>query len=265
VLARADVGQPAQYVVSAVIIGVLLVVAISAMVGVDPTNVEAEPHGSRQRTRSAPRWRGSTTVAVFGAIAFAGMLSEGAAADWSGVHLRDTLGWTEGAAARGFVVFQVFMVLGRVVGDRVVASLGARRVLLVSAVISAVGFGAGLVAQRGWLFIAGLAALGVGLSLIVPVVFSTAAAESGNAGAAIARVSTLGYAGFLVGPPLIGQLAQWTSTTTALAVLPVLAVAVAVIVVGWVPGSSAARVSTVTGVIGIRRPGGRPIEETRGS
>jgi fucose permease len=233
--AAQGVSQPRQYLVTALVSAGALALSTSSMVcddelvGVASSTTASTGSGG---ANGAPRRNARLkrhTVLVFGTIAFAGMLSEGAAADWSGVHLRDTLGWTEGAAARGFIAFQICMTLGRVLGDRVVAALGARRTLLTSAMLSAVGFGGGLISRSGWPFVVGVALLGLGLAVIVPVVFSAAAAEAGHAGTAIARVSTIGYAGFLVGPPVIGQVAQWTSTTIALGFVPVLAVAVVVI------------------------------------
>jgi len=224
--AHVHFGQQAQYVLVAVIGFVLLMSAISSMNPTDdvPASTDAPLAVDRATPAptSSPSRRVPRTIMIFGAIAFAGLLSEGASADWSGVHLRDSLHWTESAAARGFVVFQLFMTIGRTIGDRVIAALGPRRTLTNASALAAAGFAIGLATHNGWMFVAGLGTLGLGLSVIVPVVFSAAAAQRGDTGAAIARVSTIGYAGFLVGPPLLGQLAQWSSTGWALAVLPVL-------------------------------------------
>ena len=226
--AHIELGQRAQYVLTAALCFILLNVAASMMTthldiaapsaktGSASTSTASPDHTARP-TRSV-----RTTILLFGIIAFAAMLSEGASADWSGVHLRDSLHWTESAAARGFVVFQLFMTIGRTIGDRVIAALGPRTTLIRASTVAALGFGLGLVTHSGWTFVAGLGALGLGLSVIVPVVFSTAAAQPGHTGAAIARVSTIGYAGFLVGPPVIGQISQWSSTTWALLLLPIL-------------------------------------------
>ncbi len=230
--AHVHFGQQAHYVLVAAIGFVLLMSAISSMNPTDdvpastsgPTTTEGPLDADRATPAptSSPSRRVPRTIMIFGAIAFAGLLSEGASADWSGVHLRDSLHWTESAAARGFVVFQLFMTIGRTIGDRVIAALGPRRTLTSASALAAAGFAVGLATRNGWMFVAGLGTLGLGLSVIVPVVFSAAAAQQGDTGAAIARVSTIGYAGFLVGPPLLGQLAQWSSTGWALAVLPVL-------------------------------------------
>ncbi|MEA2445100.1 MAG: hypothetical protein QOJ12_2392, partial [Thermoleophilales bacterium] len=75
---------------------------------------------------------------------------------------------------------------------------------------------------------AGFACLGAGLSIVVPQVFRAAAA-TGDSGPALATVSTIGYTGFLAGPPLIGALAELTSLPTALALLPLLAAAMALL------------------------------------
>ena len=238
IAAHVHFGQQAQYCVAAGSGFVLLTVAVSQMTptddfgdsssGQEHDSTTAEGRAGGPATRQN-RHSVGLTIVLFGAIAFAGLLSEGASSDWSGVHLRDSLHWTESAAARGFVVFQLFMTLGRTFGDRVIAALGPRTTLIRASLIAAAGFGIGLATHNGWMFVFGLGALGLGLSVIVPVVFSAAAAQPGDTGTAIARVSTIGYAGFLVGPPLIGQLAQWTSTGWALMVLPVLCGLTAVI------------------------------------
>jgi hypothetical protein len=86
-----------------------------------------------------------------------------------------------------------------------------------------VGFCAGLLGNHELAGIAGFACLGIGLSLIVPTVFSAAGRLPGlNPGTAIATVSAFGWFGFVCGPPLIGQLASVTSLSLALGVIPVL-------------------------------------------
>jgi fucose permease len=239
--AHIRLGQQLQYVVSAAVGLVLLVGAVAWMspsddfafaddhaeIG-DPATAPAPKHIGASRSRRV-------TIVLFGLVAFSAMLSEGAAADWSGVHLRDSLRWTESAAARGFVVFQLFMTIGRTVGDRVIAALGPRRTLIRASLLATIGFGTGLATHNGWMFVVGLGALGLGLSVMVPVVFSAAAAQPGDTGAAIAKVSTLGYAGFLVGPPFIGEIAQRSSTAWALVLLPVLCAAIALVTVVALP------------------------------
>jgi len=92
--------------------------------------------------------------------------------------------------------------------------------------VASAGMGAALIADDSIAALAGFACLGAGLSIIIPQVFR-AAAVGRDSGPALARVTTLGYLGFLAGPPVIGAVAELTSLPTALALIPVLGVAMA--------------------------------------
>lgn len=171
-------------------------------------------------------WR-DRRVLLLGAIMFAGLLCEGAVGDWSALYLRDTVGVSAGLAGWGYAVFAALMFLGRAMGDRWVARFGAARVVGGLAGFGAVGMAVALVVGEFWVALVGFGAFGLGLACIVPVAFSVAAARSdAHAAQAIAGVATAGWAGFLLGPPLIGLLAQASSQGWALAVLPVLCLGV---------------------------------------
>ncbi len=161
---------------------------------------------------------------LLGAAAFAALACEGAAADWSAVYLREDLGSTPGLAGAGFVAFSVTMTAGRLAGDRVTDRFGGQRLLLLLAGVGGVGLAAGLLAGTAPVAVVGFALLGLGLSCMVPVLFSAAGQGPGSAGPAIAAVSTCGYVGFIAGPAMIGGLAQLSSLPAALWVLPVLTV-----------------------------------------
>ncbi|HEX6344654.1 MFS transporter [Umezawaea sp.] len=172
-------------------------------------------------------WR-DRRVLVLGAIMFGGLLCEGAIGDWAAVYLRDTVGVPVGRIGLGYAVFAVMMFLGRVGGDGWVARFGPARVVGVLAALGGTSFAIALIAGQFWLALLGFALFGLGIACIVPVVFSSAAAQSdAHAGQAIAGVATAGWAGFLLGPPLIGLLSHATSLTLALAVLPVCCLGIA--------------------------------------
>jgi len=161
------------------------------------------------------------------AIALVVLLAEGAVADWSAVHLRQTLGAAPGTAGLAFTGFSLTMVLGRLAGDRVVAARGRAWTVRWSAVIGATGgLLAALVPSIGAVVV-GFAALGVGLACVVPLVFIAAAGDDPEPGPALAAVSTPGYVGFLIGPPAIGALAEVVGLGPALLLLPVLLAGVA--------------------------------------
>ncbi|PHV06524.1 hypothetical protein CSQ96_14240 [Janthinobacterium sp. BJB412] len=154
----------------------------------------------------------STRLAVAGlaAIALLCFLVEGAMVDWSGLYLTST-GATAAAAAAGFAAFSCTMVLGRLLGDRVVRHCGSRQVIVGGAALAALGLGlAGALPATGAI-LAGYAMAGLGLSNVVPAIFSAAGRTGSSAAAGIAMVASVGYAGLLAGPPLIGAVAaNWS-------------------------------------------------------
>jgi MFS family permease len=149
-------------------------------------------------------------VAGLAVIALLCFLVEGAMVDWSGLYLTST-GATAAAAAAGFAAFSCTMVLGRLLGDRVVRHCGSRQVIVGGAALAALGLGlAGALPATGAI-LAGYAMAGLGLSNVVPAIFSAAGRTGSSAAAGIAMVASIGYAGLLAGPPLIGAVAaNWS-------------------------------------------------------
>jgi MFS family permease len=167
---------------------------------------------------------------ALGALAFSGLLVEGACADWSAVYLRDELGASPGYAAAGFTAFSLAMVLGRATGDRLVEALGPVRLVRAGGAIAAGGFGVALILAVPAAAVLGFACLGTGVASIVPLVFRAAGAVRGvPAGVALGAVSSMGYLGLMAGPPLVGGLAELTSLPRALWLLVGLAGTVAVL------------------------------------
>lgn len=166
-------------------------------------------------------------LTILGVLAFCCLLSEGAAADWSAVYLDRDLAASAATAGLAYAAFSVTMVAGRLAGDALTVRYGPAALVRRGALVSAAGLGAALIAGDSIAALAGFACLGAGLSIVIPQVFRAAAAGR-DSGPALARVSTLGYLGFLAGPPLIGALAEVTSLPAALAVLPLLGLVMAV-------------------------------------
>ncbi len=161
-----------------------------------------------------------------GAVAFCALLAEGAAADWSAVYVRESLGAAAAVAPLAFAGFSLTMALGRAVGDRLTAGWGPVALVRRGGLLGAAGLAAALLIGRPIAALAGFACLGAGLAVMVPVVFRAASELPGlTPGMGIAAVSAMGYAGFLVGPPAIGGLAELSSLPLALGVLVVLVLA----------------------------------------
>ena len=159
-------------------------------------------------------------LALIGAACFFSLMAEGGAADWSAKLVRDDLAGTAALGAVAYAVFSVAMGGGRLLTDRLWARWGAEGLLRRSGALAALGFAAGLGAGTAATAVAGFAALGLGLAGVIPTLFRAGADQPGvRTGPALAAVSSLGYLGFLAGPPLIGAVAQLTSLRLACGVL----------------------------------------------
>jgi fucose permease len=165
---------------------------------------------------------------AFGVIAFCGLLGEGAIGDWSAVYLDRSLGADVEVAALAFAAFSVMLALGRFSGVRVVARFGEAAVVGGGGALAALGLGGTLLIGQPVVAIVGLGLVGAGLSCVFPVALSAAARVPGTTpGTAIAGLCTIGYFAFLVGPPAIGGLAEFTSLPAALGLVVVMFVLVA--------------------------------------
>lgn len=152
-----------------------------------------------------------------GLIAFCCMLGEGAMANWSTNYMLNIAGAQSGFAPMGLAVFSLAMMTARFGGDAIRALLGDRLLLILSSSIAVVGLGLFLLFPYPWMVLLGLLLVGLGLSVIVPISYSTAGNTPGlSPGVGIGMVTTIGYAGFLLGPPIIGFLADWQSLREAL-------------------------------------------------
>lgn len=198
--------------------GLALIVAVATAVWLRYylADQAAEPHPAGKRTFQL-------RLVLLGVAGICAMLAEGSAADWSPVYLRDELGVHAGQAGLAFTAFTVTMTLGRMVGDRVVLRLGRQWSLIVLALLGSVGMAAGLIAHSVPGAFIGFGCLGLGLSIMVPVFFSTGADGPGDAGPKLAVVSSFSYLGFLIGPATLGPIANATSVHTALWLLPTFA------------------------------------------
>ncbi|MCG3208184.1 MAG: Inner membrane protein YbjJ [Anaerolineae bacterium] len=152
-----------------------------------------------------------------GAVAFCAAIGEGSMADWSGVYLKSVVGTGAGAAAFGFAAFSLTMTLGRLLGDNLTMRFEPARLVQSGGILAAVGLTLAIIQPQLVPSLLGFAAVGAGMSIVVPLAFSAAGNIPGlPSGVGIAGVATIGYAGFLAGPPLIGLVAELTSLRVAL-------------------------------------------------
>ncbi|WP_131744592.1 MFS transporter [Frankia sp. Cppng1_Ct_nod] len=202
-----------------------------------PTVIPASTHAYVPRN-AAGRARFNRQVATLCLICLSSFLCEGISADWSTLYLRDVTDAPAGVAGIGFVMFTVTMLVARLLGDRVIGAVGAARTVRVSAgatsmvFVLAIAVGDTGIGTFGGII--GFASIGLGMACVVPSAISAAgrvgASGSGpSAGAAVAAVISFGYVGWLIGPPLVGGLAELAGLHTALLVVVVLTATVAVL------------------------------------
>lgn len=159
-----------------------------------------------------------------GVVAFCASLGEGAMADWSAIFLVLITGATEAEAALGYTVFSIAMVIMRLLGDRATQTLGPVPAARAAGVTAAIGVLCAVGFQTFAMSLVGFALMGIGYAVIMPLSFSRAANDPAiPPGAAIASVSTLGYGGLLLGPPVIGFVSEATSIRVAFLILAGLA------------------------------------------
>jgi MFS family permease len=159
---------------------------------------------------------------LIAAIATLALLSEGEMEHWSGVYLRQTLGLSALVGGSGVAVFYGAMVVGRLGAAFVIARFGNRLTLRASGLLAASGMTLALATREPPLVIVGFLLVGLALSAVVPIAFSAAGdLAPERAGASISVVTTLGYGGFLLGPVIVGGLAEVLGLRIALGIIAV--------------------------------------------
>jgi MFS family permease len=164
-------------------------------------------------------------LVALGIIGFCGAVAEGSIADWSGVFMKDRMGAHDGVAPLAYAGFAALMLAARLVCDRFKDRYGARRVVAVGASLAACGIFIAVSAVNIPLTICGFALAGAGFASVFPFVFSSAGRHGATA---LAAVATFSYSGGLIGPPVIGFLAQGWGMQVALGLIGVMAIAIAI-------------------------------------
>lgn len=192
------------------LVGVVLIIAVWVSArSFLPSELEPGEGGAAFRLPERALW-------MLGILALCTAVAEGAMADWSAVYLNQVLLTSTSTAALGYAGFSATMTLGRFLGDSLLVHFRPKTVVRVGGIIATTGFGIIILTHAPWIAMLGFALVGLGLSNIIPIAFSTAGNVPGiSASAGIAGVATIAYAGFLAGPPVIGLVAQQTSLRVA--------------------------------------------------
>ncbi len=162
----------------------------------------------------------NSAMVSIGVIAFCCMLGEGAMADWSTNYMENIAMAPPALAPLGLSAFALAMTIGRFFGDGARLKFGDRKLMVMCGIISTLGIALTLLFNNPYSVIFGLFIIGIGLSSIVPIAYSIAGnSKNLPPGVGLAMVTTVGYSGFLFGPPIIGLLANWQSLRIALMVV----------------------------------------------
>ncbi len=166
----------------------------------------------------------SGQLALVGLVALCVSMGEGAMADWSAVFMEQLVKVSEAQAALGYAAFSATMVLTRLSGGLLVQYLGPVKVTRASGLTAFLGLFIVLTTSSMAVALVGFALIGVGYAVVMPLVFSRAANDPDvPSGPAIASVATVGYGGMLLGPPVVGFIAQLAGLRVSFALLALLA------------------------------------------
>lgn len=166
-----------------------------------------------------------------GLLGLAGSIGEGSAGDWGGVLARETFGASPFVSSLPYVAFSLTMVIGRFFGDQLATKFGPNRILKIGGVVGGVGLAGGLFIGGSFGVILGWFLFGTALSAVIPLLFSAAGSMANkrfegriSPAEAVAMISGISYFGFVVGPPMMGFLADAISLRWAMLVPALLAV-----------------------------------------
>ena len=165
-----------------------------------------------------------------GIIAFCSMICEGAMFDWSGVYFKKVVLAENAWVGAGYTAFMCTMALSRFLADGLTQRYGLKRILQLSGILTASGLAVAVLFPAMVTAILGFFLVGAGVSSVVPLVYSAAGkSKVMSPGVALAAVSTIGFLGFLFGPPLIGLVAGATSLQVSFSIIAVMGFCIALV------------------------------------
>lgn len=219
-----ELDVPSVLHLSAIVVLALVLVWTSSTSFLPITEVHAD-----ERTSAARAWLEPRTLLI-GVMVLALAMTEGTANDWLAVALVDGHDVSHAVGVAGFAVFVAAMTAGRFAGTTLLDRFGRVAVLWGTMVLAGGGVLLIVFADQPVLVVAGIVLWGVGSSLGFPVGMSAAADDPVRAAARVSVVSTVGYAAFLAGPPLLGFVGDQVGTLKALLVVAFLLLPAALVV-----------------------------------
>lgn len=172
------------------------------------------------------------SLVALGILAFCCMMCEGAMFDWSGVYFKKVVGAEAAWIGAGYTAFMCTMAAGRFIGDWVTEQLGFIRTVQISGILIATGLAIALLFPYLMPAIAGFFLVGLGVSSVVPLVYSRAGrSKTMSPGVALAAVSSIGFLGFLIGPPVIGVVAGISGLRASFVIIALMGLSVTLITI----------------------------------
>jgi MFS family permease len=193
--------------------GILLLVGLPVTTWLLPASADREAKTADGSKPARAGWRSGWTgpVLIFGTMGLVLMICEAAVVSWGGVFLHESRGATLAVAAFGFLAFTIFQTAGRLVGDRLTQRFGSTTMFRVHGSVAVIGLIVVVAGRSQVVSILGFAILGIGMSVLIPLIFSAvghAGGEGPGAATNVSRATTFTYGGILLGPALIGWFAQ---------------------------------------------------------
>ncbi|MDO3640552.1 MFS transporter [Mucilaginibacter sp. L3T2-6] len=192
--------------------------------GVAPRDKKAVSISLRERLKQM------MPLLTLGSIAFCSMICEGAMFDWSVIYFKKVVVAPIALQGAGFTAFMLTMASGRFVADLFAGRFGLKRTLQVSGSLTLTGLLIAVIFPHLYTAMAGFMLVGVGVSSVVPMVYSAAGrSKTMSAGVALAAVSTIGFIGFLVGPPVIGFIAGLATLRASFVFIAIMGMSVVIL------------------------------------
>lgn len=167
---------------------------------------------------------------LLGIICFCCALCEGAMADWSALYYKQVINDGTSVNTTGYTAYAFTMAFGRLIGDRLVDRFGSRKILLIDALFIIAGISIGIGIQHPIAVIIGFAMIGIGVSTIIPIVYTLSGKNTATPpSVSLATVSSIGFSGFLIGPPLIGYIAHGIGLRMALMLLIIMGIIIIIL------------------------------------
>ncbi|HET9142183.1 MFS transporter [Actinophytocola sp.] len=210
------------------LVAALTMLVTLAVVRRVPNEPVLAKRGSQRRTRRRGSLAGRPVLWLLGAVVLCSAVAEGASADWSALFAVDERGISEGAAAIVYATFSVAMAVTRLLGERAERRFGPDRLLVAGALTAGGGLLIAVSVPAAWASYLGFGLAGAGLAYAFPVALGLAGsvgrrADGSGGERELAFVTAIAYSGFMLGPPLIGAIAQVSNLAVALGVAGVIA------------------------------------------